>query len=191
MKYISTQNLHNDQIKQEHFQLTLHHPFHNQFSVTQMTQSNANWYELKRYEYDMDHSDPLTIHNKFIITISYNLDIINIVFMIDNICKVINIYSNITIIGGGAIEVGLFVYVVYFIIQAMDKSLLNVQLSFEFDAIIVAMDQLMSNFAVQSSIAAVCAYTQVLHNVCAVFYSFFSFILFFFFFFLRLYMLYY
>ena len=144
-----------------------------------MTQSHANWYELRRYEYDMDHSDSLTIHNMFTTTISYNLDTINIVSMMANICKILYMYSNITIIGGGAIETGLFVYVVYFIIQGMDKSLLNIQLSFEFDAIVVAIDQLTSNFAVQSSIAAVCAYAQVLHNVCAGFYSFFYFFCFF------------
>ena len=126
----------------------------------------------------MDHSDPLTIHNKFTTTIGYNLDTINIVLMMANICNIIYLYSNITIIVGGAVEVGLFVYVVYSIIQAMNKSLLNIQLSFEFDAIIVAMDQLMSNFAVQSSIAAVCAYTHALHNVCAGFYSFFIYFLF-------------
>ena len=140
------------------------------FSLTGMTESNANGYELKRYEHDMGHSDPSTIQNEFIITISYNLDRINIVSMIANVCK--TMYSNITIIDGGAIEVGFFVHVVYLILKAMNESLLNIQVSFEFEAIIVALDQLMSNFVVQSSIAAVFgAYTHMLHKVCARFHS--------------------
>ena len=130
-----------------------------------------NWYELAGYEYNMDHSDLLKILHIFIITIDYNLDRyrINILSMITDICNSMD--GNIIIVDGGAVALGFFVHIIYFIIQSTDKSSLNIQLSVEFIAMLVVMAPLMLNFAVQSSIGAVWVYTQVSHNVCTGFHS--------------------
>ena len=58
--------------------------------------------------------------------------------------------------------------VIYFIIQAMSALLLNIVLSIQFNAIVIAIDELVINLAVQSSIWLVYCDTKVIHNVCAV-----------------------
>ena len=66
------------------------------------------------------------------------------------------------------IVVGVFVDVFHFILQAMDTSSLNVALPIEFEAFIVgvvAIAQLILNFAVSLSVTTVSSHTQVI-NVC-------------------------
>ena len=153
------------------------------FSLIQMRESNVNCIELKGYAYNMDRSDPLKILYTFLITIDYTLNGINILSMTTDICN--NVDGNIITIDGGEIAVGFFVRIVYCIIQSMDKPSLNIQLSVEFNAVLVLMARLTLNFAVQSLIGAVWAYTQVSHNVCTYLILFLSF----FCIFLRLYLL--
>ena len=75
--------------------------------------------------------------------------------------------------------VTLFLSSIYFTIKTIDGLPINITLFIEFDVIIVVLIQLMSILAVQSSIGAVDCDTQVIYNVCCVYFiTFFIFCLF-------------
>ena len=167
--------------------------------------------------YDLDLIDPLTVKVEFIIVIGSDLDIYTIdLFAFGNefiiIFDGINLNSHklnkfehnyvtnnsITIIAncicesdGASIVIAFLAHVVYFVIQVIDESLLNITLLIEFDAIIAAIAHSILNLGVQSSIGPVDCNTQVMHHVCVVFLLYFFFyIVFFLPFFLSLYVLY-
>ena len=81
---------------------------------------------------------------------------------------IIVIMNTFCTIGGAAIVIGFFSAVIYFVIQLIDKSSLNILLSIESHAIIVGIVQVVLYLGVQSSIDAIGCNTQVMHNVCAV-----------------------
>lgn len=72
------------------------------------------------------------------------------------------------------INIGFFVVAVCFVMQVMDRSLLITRLSIKCDTNMVAIAQLKTKLAVQSSNGAVNCHTHVIHNVCGVFYYFFQ-----------------
>ena len=93
-----------------------------------------------------------------------------------NYDHVTTITNNYYTIHATPIVVALFVNVYHFVLQAMDTSSLNIELSIELETFVAETVQLMLNFAVTLSIDAVSSHIQVRHSVCAVFSSLFSFV---------------
>ena len=97
---------------------------------------------------------------------------INYIHNNDNIV-IMNAFST---IDGATIVVGFFLDVIYFAIQVVDESPLNIAMSIELGVNIVEIARLTSYLGVQLSfLLAVGCSTQLKHNVCGVFYYFFVF----------------
>ena len=107
---------------------------------------------------------------------SYWLELIQAFFCSNSIVTMLTF-----VCGFVQIVVRFFLAVIYFNMQVMDGASLNVAPSIEFHVIIVAIAQLSSNLAIQSSINAVDYHTQAIsiHNVCGILLFCFHFVYFF------------
>ena len=83
------------------------------------------------------------------------------------------VFASVDTTRGTAIVFEFFVIVVYFIMQVIDESSLNILLLMEFGAIIVTITQLVLKLIVQTIICAVFSHSQVTRSVCGVFSSLF------------------
>ena len=90
-----------------------------------------------------------------------------------NNSEVTVILRNTCAIRGTTDLVGFYLVNSYFITHGMDESPSNVLLSVEFYLIVIIIIQMIAYLAIQSSVNAVHCYTQVIHNVCGVFYYLF------------------
>ena len=83
------------------------------------------------------------------------------------------VLANVDTIRGTVIVFEFDRIVIYFIIQVIDESSLNILLIIEFDAIIITITQLVLKLIVQTIIWEVFCHPQVIRNVCGVFSSLF------------------
>ena len=108
-------------------------------------------YDAMRYE--MDRIGPPKVENVFHGVI--------IIIITSDICQ----------INRGKLEMEFFSTVMYFIIQIMDKSCLNISIPIKFNLFIDAMAPLALNLIVQATFSTTNCPTQETHNVCGVFYD--------------------
>ena len=113
------------------------------FSIV-FAEINVDFYKLSKFEYNY-------INNN------------DIIVTMDTLCT----------IGGAAIVIEFLSAVIFFVIQLIDKSSLNIMWSIESHAIIIGIVQVVLYLGAESSIDAKGCNTQVMHNVCAVFVIFF------------------
>ena len=83
--------------------------------------------------------------------------------------KITVVLANVDTIRGTAIVFEFCTIVIYFIIQVIDESSLNILLLIEFDAIIITITQLVLKLIEETIIWPVLRRTQVIRSVCGVF----------------------
>ena len=133
---------------------------------------------------DVDTIGSIAVENKFIIIfdgIKSNTDKLS-KFEYNYVTNSSIMTNSFCTISGVAIVIVLLVDVVYFVIQVVDESSLNISLLIELDAITVKIAQWILYLAIESSISPGVCKTQLMHHVCVVFCY-----LFYFFYFLSIY----